>query len=78
MLAVRFGGSRDYLILSSSQVWAPGSDIYSTYPGLANNYYSTLSGTSMASPAVAGLVAHVMSQKQDWSATRESSEAIKR
>jgi len=33
---------------------APGSDIYSTIP---NNGYKTLSGTSMASPVVAGAVA---------------------
>ncbi|WP_425448710.1 S8 family serine peptidase [Dethiothermospora halolimnae] len=33
-------------------VVAPGSNIYSTYPG---NSYNTLSGTSMASPHVAGV-----------------------
>ena len=33
---------------------APGSDIYSTVP---NNSYRTLSGTSMASPVVAGAIA---------------------
>ncbi|MGQ7191295.1 S8 family serine peptidase, partial [Escherichia sp. HC-CC] len=35
-------------------VAAPGSNIYSTYKG---NSYQTLSGTSMATPHVAGLAA---------------------
>src|SRR5699024_7339945 len=34
-------------------VMAPGSDIYSTLP---NNQYGTLSGTSMATPHVAGVM----------------------
>lgn len=37
---------------------APGSSIYSTVP---RNKYGSMSGTSMASPAVAGLVAEVLS-----------------
>lgn len=37
---------------------APGSSIYSTTP---KNRYESMSGTSMASPAVAGLVAEVLS-----------------
>ena len=64
--------------LSSSQVWAPGSGIYSAIPSSDNNFYGTMQGTSMAAPAVAGLVAHVMSRKDDWAPTRESAEAIKR
>ncbi|SDG77043.1 S8 family serine peptidase [Winogradskyella thalassocola] len=39
-------------------VFAPGSDIYSTFP---ENDYESISGTSMASPAVAGVVALVRS-----------------
>ncbi|RKR79992.1 subtilase family protein [Mucilaginibacter gracilis] len=35
-------------------VFAPGVDIYSTYPG---NEYKTFSGTSMAAPIVAGIAA---------------------
>jgi len=40
-------------------VFAPGSQIYSTFP---NNEYKAISGTSMASPAVAGVAALVLSQ----------------
>lgn len=39
-------------------VFAPGSDIYSTFP---ENDYESISGTSMASPAVAGVAALVRS-----------------
>jgi len=40
-------------------VFAPGTDIYSTYP---NNTYEYSPGTSMASPAVAGVAALIRSQ----------------
>ncbi len=40
-------------------VFAPGSDIYSTVP---NNNYKSFDGTSMASPAVAGVAALIRSQ----------------
>ncbi|MBU2926737.1 S8 family peptidase [Winogradskyella psychrotolerans] len=39
-------------------VFAPGSDIYSTFP---ENDYKSISGTSMASPAVAGVAALIRS-----------------
>ena len=48
--------------LTSVDVGAPGSDIYSTVPG---GRYGTKSGTSMATPHVAGLVALVKSQFPD-------------
>lgn len=40
-------------------VFAPGTDIYSTYP---NNEYEYSPGTSMAAPAVAGVAALIRSQ----------------
>ncbi|NOT79817.1 MAG: S8 family serine peptidase [Bacteriovoracaceae bacterium] len=40
-------------------VAAPGSSVYSTVP---NNKYSSMSGTSMASPTTAGVAAEVLSQ----------------
>ncbi len=46
--------------LTSVDVGAPGSDIYSTVPG---GGYASYSGTSMASPHVAGLCALIKSQK---------------
>jgi len=40
-------------------VFAPGSDIYSTFP---ENEYKSIGGTSMAAPGVAGIAALILSQ----------------
>lgn len=45
------------------EIAAPGSNIYSTYPSAG---YATMSGTSMASPHVAGLAALIWSQNPSW------------
>ncbi|KAK0731010.1 peptidase S8/S53 domain-containing protein, partial [Lasiosphaeris hirsuta] len=41
-------------------VFAPGDDILSAWPGESGNETTSLSGTSMASPHVSGLVAYLM------------------
>ncbi|QSV65196.1 MAG: S8 family serine peptidase [Dolichospermum sp. DL01] len=51
--------------LTSVDLGAPGEEIYSTLP---NNSYGTYSGTSMASPHVAGGAALVWSQNPTWTA----------
>jgi subtilisin family serine protease len=48
-------------------IFAPGTDIYSTYP---NNEYEYSPGTSMASPAVAGLAALLFSQHPSLNASQ--------
>lgn len=48
-------------------VFAPGSDIYSTVP---NNNYEFFDGTSMASPAVAGVAALIRSQYPSLTASQ--------
>ncbi|MDB9873664.1 S8 family peptidase [Flavobacteriaceae bacterium] len=48
-------------------VFAPGSQIYSTYP---KNSYEFASGTSMASPMVAGVAALIFSQYPNLSAAQ--------
>ncbi len=52
---------------SQVEIAAPGSSVYSTYK---NNSYSTLSGTSMATPHVTGVAALVWSQFPSCSAAR--------
>ncbi|GAB3537900.1 S8 family peptidase [Pontibacter brevis] len=49
-------------------VFAPGDNIYSTVPG--GNQYAPFSGTSMASPVVAGLAAVIKSYYPHLSATQ--------
>jgi subtilisin family serine protease len=53
--------------LKNVDVFAPGSSIYSTMPG---NEYKFQDGTSMASPAVAGVAALVRSQYPNLSASQ--------
>ena len=48
-------------------VFAPGSNIYSTYP---ENEYKSINGTSMAAPAVAGVAALIRSYYPNLSASR--------
>jgi thermitase len=52
-------------------VSAPGSEIYSTFP---NAEYKTASGTSMATPLVAGLAALVLAKNPDWTPSQVRSQ----
>lgn len=58
----------DYVIQQGDiEISAPGASIYSTWN---NGGYNTISGTSMATPHVAGLAAKVWSQNPSWSHTQ--------
>ena len=57
------GPTPDYR--AKPDIAAPGVDIYSSF---LNNSYKQLSGTSMASPHVAGAVALILEKHPDWSA----------
>lgn len=58
-------GAGDYLIQEGDvEISAPGAAIFSTWP---NGGYNTISGTSMASPHVAGLAAKVWAENPGFS-----------
>ena len=58
----------DYVIQQGDvEISAPGAAIYSTWN---NGGYNTISGTSMASPHVAGLAAKLWAQNPSWSNTQ--------
>lgn len=58
----------DYVIgVGDVEISAPGAAIYSTWN---NGGYNTISGTSMASPHVAGLAAKVWAQNPSWTAAQ--------
>ena len=58
----------DYVIQQGDiEISAPGAAIYSTWN---NGGYNTISGTSMATPHVAGLAAKIWAQNPGWSHTQ--------
>lgn len=58
----------DYVIgVGDVEISAPGAAIYSTWN---NGGYNTISGTSMASPHVAGLAAKLWAQNPTWTAVQ--------
>ncbi len=60
---------------STIDIAAPGVDIYSTYP-VSQGSYNYLSGTSMATPYVSGVVALIVSQHPDWSVDQVKSHLL--
>ena len=64
-------GKREFMMSEFSNggervdIYAPGSNIYST---VSNNYYQTLSGTSMAAPIVTAVCGAVWSSKTELTA----------
>lgn len=66
----------DYIIQQGDiEVSAPGAAIYSTWN---NGGYNTISGTSMATPHVAGLAAKIWAQNPSWTNTQLRAEIQKR
>ncbi|RYP04154.1 hypothetical protein DL764_004653 [Monosporascus ibericus] len=57
-------------------VFAPGVDIFSTY-NESDTSYRVMSGTSMASPHVAGLVTYLMSQESNLTTPAQVSSRVK-
>jgi subtilisin family serine protease len=58
-----FSGGR----IADTDVYAPGTDIYSAY---SYNGYALASGTSMSAPIVAGEAALLLSRYPDWTTTK--------
>lgn len=56
-----------YINQGDVEISAPGASIYSTWN---NGGYNTISGTSMATPHVAGLAAKIWAQNPGWSHTQ--------
>lgn len=62
-------------LASDVDVFAPGVDIYSSYPYPANSY-ALGTGTSMAAPIVSGEAAMLISKHRDWSAAEVAQQII--
>ena len=59
-----FAATEDRTYRSQAHINAPGTDIYSTWP-VELGSYKTISGTSMATPYIAGVAALLKSVKKD-------------